>query len=86
MTARTLAVVLALAAVVLAVAAALPAGAPRAGLGLAVMGGALLYLAAGLIAPRPARRSGHLTVIVGVRAGPVARCWTWPAPAPPAAL
>jgi hypothetical protein len=77
MTLRTLVTSMTLAAVVLAVAAFLPpAGTARAALGVAVTVGALVYLAAGFV-PRTARL---LAVVIAVRAGPVARCWAWPAP------
>lgn len=76
MTARTLCTVLTLAAVVLMVGACLPP-APRAVLGAVVLVADLVYLAAGLLPRRP----GPPIVIIGVRAGPVARCWTWPSSA-----
>lgn len=77
MTLRTLVTSMTLAAVVLAVTAVLPpGGTARAALGVAVMVGALLYLAAGAV-PRTGR---PLAVVIGVRVGPVAGSWSWPAP------
>jgi len=75
MTARTLATVLTLAAVALTIGACLPP-APRVVFGLFVLAADAVYLAAGFLPRLP----GPPVVIVGVRAGSVARCWSWPAP------